>query len=385
MRTTSDRIRRYGFAVLVLILGAAVMAIPEIRSGAGTPILVYFFAVLLSAWYGGLGPGLLTTGVIVLMTSHTSFPLWRVVRLGLGIASGVSISALAENLHAARRRIEDSQQRLTAVLTSIGDAVISTDARGRVTFLNPVAEQLTGWESDEALSRPLTEIFRIVAEDTRETVENPGARVLREGTIIGLANHTLLIAKDGTERPIDDSGAPIKEQGGAVSGVVLTFRDVTQHRQAEDLQSRLAAIVESSADAILSEDLNGLITSWNAGAERIFGYAAEEVVGQSIGLIIPPHLQDEKLAILERIRRGERIEQYESVRITKVGRPLDVSVTISPIRNGSGRIVGASKIARDITEQKRAAEALEQRVTPTESGVWPDLRVGVGRRDPLLE
>ncbi len=361
MRTFSDRIRRYGFAVLVLVLGVAVMDIPEIRDRAGTPILVYFFAILISAWYGGLGPGLLTTAVIVVMTSHTSFPFWRVVRLGLGIASGVSISVLAENLHAARRRIEESRQRLMAVLTSIGDAVIATDAQGRVSFLNPVAERLTGWGSDEAVSRPLKEIFRVVAEDTREAVENPVDRVLAEGIIVGLANHTILIARDGTERPIDDSGAPIKEMGRATAGVVLTFRDVTQHRQAEALQARLAAIVESSADAIISEDLDSLITSWNAGAERIFGYQAEEVVGQSIALIIPAHCRDEEPSILRRIRRGERIEHYESVRITRDGRRIDVSLTISPIRDAMDRIIGASKIARDITEHKCAAEDLEQR------------------------
>src|ERR1700722_18873805 len=103
MRTHPDRLRRYGFALLTLALGSAAMAFPGIQDRAGTPILVYFFIVLLSAWYGGLGPGLLTTAAIVLVTSHTSFPYWRIVRLGLGIASGVSISALAEVLHAARR------------------------------------------------------------------------------------------------------------------------------------------------------------------------------------------------------------------------------------------------------------------------------------------
>src|SRR5262245_38919930 len=106
MRTHLDWLRRYGFALLILALAWAVMAIPDINDRAGTPILVYFFAVLLSAWYGGLGPGLLTTAVIVWQTSHTAFPFWRVVRLGLGIASGVSISVLAEVLHAARRRAE---------------------------------------------------------------------------------------------------------------------------------------------------------------------------------------------------------------------------------------------------------------------------------------
>src|SRR5262249_28126027 len=123
MRKHQDRLRRYGFALLTLALAAAVMARPEIEDRAGTPILVYFFAVLLSAWYGGLGPGLLTTAVIVLMTSHTSFPFWRVMRLGLGIASGVSICALAEVLHAARRRAERDEQRFRALIEKGWDVI----------------------------------------------------------------------------------------------------------------------------------------------------------------------------------------------------------------------------------------------------------------------
>jgi PAS domain S-box-containing protein len=361
MRTISDRIRRYGFVVLILGLGIAVMTVPVGLNRGGTPGIVVFFVILLSAWYGGLGPGLFATALIVLLTWTNLSPSWKVVRLALFVAEGAFISVLTESLHAARRRIEESRQRLTAVLTSIGDAVIATDAQGRVAFLNPVAEILTGWGSDDARGKLLKDVFRIVAEDTHEEVENPVDRVLREGIVVGLANHTILIARDGTERPIDDSGAPITEKGGAITGVVLTFRDVTQPRQAEALQARLAAIVESSDDAIIGEGLDGLITSWNAGAKRIYGYQAEEVVGRSISLIIPSICQDEGPAILARIRRGERIERHESVRMTKDGRRIDVSVTISPIRDGHGRLIGASKIARDITENKRAAEDLEQR------------------------
>jgi PAS domain S-box-containing protein len=359
MRKISARFRRYGFAVLVLLLGMVVGTIPVVREG-GTPIIVLFFLVLLSAWYGGLGPGLLTTALIVLLTWSTPSQSWQVVRLALFIAGGAFISALAEMLHAARRRIEASQERLTAVLTSIGDAVIATDARGRVTFINPVAQKLTGWGSEEAVGRPLTEIFRIVNEDTRAAVEHPVDRVLRDGIVVGLANHTVLIARDGTERPIDDSAAPVKEKGGAITGAVLVFRDVTQHRQAEAVKARLAAIVESSDDAIIGKNLDGVVTSWNPAATRLFGHAAEEIVGRSIGLLIPPDLQDEESAILEWIRRGETVGHYEADRLTKDQRRIDVSLSISPIRNGSGQIIGASKIARDITERRRAEEALRQ-------------------------
>lgn len=270
----------------------------------------------------------------------------------------------AQGILLARRQDEEALRKqaelLRVTLASIGDAVISTDAGGRVTFMNAVAETLTGWPRAEAQGRPLPEVFRIVNEDTREPAENPALRALREGTVVGLANSTVLIARDGTERPIDDSAAPIRDESGAGAGAVLVFRDVTERRRAEEAQARLAAIVESSEDAIVSKTLDGVVTSWNQGAERLFGYAAAEAVGRPITLIIPPERHGEEPAILERLRRGERVEHFETVRVAKDGRRLDISLTISPVRDAGGRVVGASKIARDITARKRAEAALRE-------------------------
>jgi PAS domain S-box-containing protein len=246
------------------------------------------------------------------------------------------------------------REQLRITLASIGDGVISTDAAGRVVFLNGVAEGLTGWPLADARGRPLEDVFRIVHEHTREPVENPALLALREGRAVALANHTLLIARDGTERPIDDTAAPIRDEAGATSGAVLVFRDVTDRRRAAETRARLAAIVESSDDAIVSKTLDGVIRSWNAGAERLFGYTAAEAVGQSITLIIPPDRIDEEREIISRLRRGERIDHYETVRVAKDGRLLDVSLTVSPLRDAAGRVVGASKIARDISARKAA-------------------------------
>ena len=230
----------------------------------------------------------------------------------------------AQSILLARQRAEEALRKqsewLRITLASIGDAVISTDAEGRVTFMNGVAEALTGWPQAEAIGRPLPDVFHIVNERTRQPVENPALRALREGTIVGLANHTVLIARDGTERPIDDSAAPMRDETGARCGAVLVFRDVTERKRAEEAQALLAAIVESSEDAIVSKTLDGVIRSWNAGAERLFGYTAEEAVGQPITLIIPPERQDEEREILARLRRGERIEHFETVRVVQ-GRP----------------------------------------------------------------
>jgi PAS domain S-box-containing protein len=266
----------------------------------------------------------------------------------------------------ARQRVERElaaeQERLRITLASIGDAVISTDAEGRVTYLNRVAEALTGWTQAAGAGRPLSEVFQIVNERTRQPAENPALRALREGVVVGLANHTVLIARDGSERPIDDSAAPMMDESGAPVGVVLVFRDVTEHRRDEEAQARLAAIVESSQDAIVSKTLDSIIRTWNAGAERLFGYKAEEAVGRSILLIIPPERLDEEQEILSRISRGERVEHFETVRMAKDGRRIDISLTISPIRDAEGQIIGASKIARDVSERKQAEEALQKAV-----------------------
>jgi PAS domain S-box-containing protein len=258
----------------------------------------------------------------------------------------------------AERELAGERERLRITLASIGDAVISTDAEGRVEFLNVVAEALTGWTQSEAAGRPLPEVFHIVNEYTRQPALNPALRALREGLVVGLANHTVLIARDGMERPIDDSAAPMLDKSGVAVGVVLVFRDVTSRRRAEEAQARLAAIVESSQDAIISKTLGGVIQTWNAGAERLFGYTAEEAVGRHITLIIPPERLDEEDMILAKIARGEPIEHYETIRAAKDGRRLHISLTVSPVRDVEGRVIGASKVARDVTERQQAEEAL---------------------------
>ncbi len=266
--------------------------------------------------------------------------------------------ASAREARLAQQEERRQREQLHVTLSSIGDAVIVTDTHGAVTFLNPVAQELTGWSPQEAAGKPLEEVFRIVNEETRRTVENPVAKVLREGVIVGLANYTVLIARDGREMPIDDSAAPIRGEDGAVAGVVLVFRDVTEARRAVQARLHLAAIVESSDDAIISHDLNGTIISWNQGATRMYGYTAEEMAGKPLALLVPPDHSTEVPSLLERIRRGERIDHFETVRLRKDGSRLDVSLTISPVKDSEGKVTGASKIARDITAVKRNEAAL---------------------------
>ena len=263
----------------------------------------------------------------------------------------------AQSILVARRRAEEvlrqQSEWLRITLASIGDAVITTGADGRVTSMNAVAEALTGWSQADALGHLLIDVFRIVHEDTREPVDNPAIRALQEGTIVRLANHTVLLARSGEEHPIDDSAAPIRDESGTTVGAVLVFRDVSERKRTDLTRAHLAAIVESSDDAIVSKTLQGIILSWNEGAERLFGYSAGEAIGQPITMLIPPDRRNEEKQILERIIRGERIEHFETVRLSKDGAHIDISLTISPIRDGAGAIVGASKVARNISQRKR--------------------------------
>jgi PAS domain S-box-containing protein len=517
------------------------------------------------------------------------------------VAAEQSANALRES----QRELMEQREWLQTTFASMGDALITTDKAGIVTYLNPVAVTLTGWALTEAQGKPLESVFHIINEKTRAAAENPVVKVLRGGKMIGLANHTLLVDKDGKERPIDDSAAPILDQQGRINGVVLIFHDVTRQRQAEralerseahyrrlfetagdgvfllnmetgrivdanpnmaklagprsellgkqlweiglfpdadanraafrefkekdyiryerlplvspdgnrrdvelvcsaygagdnqvmqcnvrditerkrmedtlreseelyrslteispqgvwmtepdgvllyinqywieysgmsleqcaaegwmqqvhpddrervseswqhalvagtayevearfrraadgqyrwhlvrgvpvcdddgriekwlgvvvDIHQRtlaeaamaqLGAIVESSDDAIIGIDLDGMITSWNAGAERLYGYNAPEVIGKPISILIPPGHMDEELAFLEKLRGGVGIAHYETERMRKGGRVLQVALTISPIKNRAGRVIGSSKVARDISERKHA-------------------------------
>src|SRR5262245_15045028 len=232
-----------------------------------------------------------------------------------------------------------SQDWWRITLDSIGDAVIASDVQGRVVFLNPVAQALTGWPELEAQGRPLHEIFVVVNETSRAKLEDPVEKVFRTGKVVGLANHTVLIARDGREVPIDDSAAPIRDEHGELVGIVLVFRDITERRQTELARSYLAAIVEHSDDAIIGKTLDGIITSWNKGAEKIFGYVADEIVGRPITTLIPPERHVEEAAILEKLKRGETIDHYVTTRIRKDRTPLVVSLSISPIKESTGKVI----------------------------------------------
>jgi len=383
----------------------------------------------------------------------------------------------------AALRASEEEHRVT--LMSAGDAVIATDSEGRVKQLNPVAESLTGWTQDEARGKPIEEVFRIVNEETRRMVKNPVERVLCEGVVVGLANHTLLIARDGTERPIADSGAPIRDEQGTITGVVLVFHDQTEERAAQralkESEERYRTLVEEGFDGIfiqkgskitfanrpLSEmlgynrgelegkdhwlvyhpdyqkftreranarmrgeavpsqyqvklqrkdgssfdgevlarrimfgddpgiqvwvrditerkcaeeerrkseefqraivacspvalyslDQDGNVITWNASAERMFGWTTEEIVGKPLG-VVPEDKQEEFREIRRRVMLGQTFLNLETIRRKKDGTRLDVSLSTAPIIDAEGNVIDIMSHVVDITERKRAEQEM---------------------------
>ena len=370
------RITSYFFALAATALAVVLRLGLEPVIGTALPFVTLFGAVTAAALVGGVGPAILATitGYIAVdylfIEPRGTLALagWpEVVGLTAYLFTSGLIIAVGEAARRARLGALEQSEVLRVTLASIGDAVISTDTQGRITYLNGVAESLTGWSAADARREPLARVFNIVNEDTRTPVESPVAKALREGAIVGLANHTILIRRDGGEVAIDDSAAPIKNERGDVSGCVLIFRDVSVRRRLEreaadrlSAANLLASIVESSDDAIVRKSLDGIIQSWNGGAERLFGYSAEEAIGRHISLVIPEERLSEEVTIVEALTDGRRVSHFETERVAKDGRRLLVSLTVSPVRNAAGEIIGASKIARDVTHRRRMEDDLRK-------------------------
>jgi len=366
----------YAIAVASLAAAVALRLLLDPLLGDALPLVTLFGGVAAAVWVGGYRPAVLVALVGYFACNFLFIAPRGTLFLGntenaVGLAAYLFtcglIIAIGETMRGAQARANQRGELLRVTLASIGDAVITTDIEGRVTSLNPAAESLTGWQGSDGVGQPLDTVFRIVNEATRQPVPNPALRALREGAAVGLTNHTTLIARDGSEHAIDDSAAPIRSAEGAVSGSVLIFRDISERRRWErDDASRLlaarqlASIVETSDDAIIRKSLDGTIQSWNAGAERLFGYTAEQAVGQHISLIIPAERVAEEDQIIASLKAGRRVDHFETERRHRSGRHLWVSLTISPILDDEGRVVGASKIARDVTERRQMEDSLRQ-------------------------
>ncbi|BCG88348.1 hypothetical protein MesoLj113c_44580 [Mesorhizobium sp. 113-3-9] len=262
------------------------------------------------------------------------------------------------DLERTRNELKQQDRTYHQILDGLPVAIYTTDKDGTITYYNRAAADLAGRQPRIGKDKWCV-TFKLFTADGKQLPhdECPMAIALKENRPVRNQQATAQ-RPDGSFFPFLPYPTPLRDEHGNLIGAVNMLLDLTDRQRAEEVRQHLSAIVESSFDAIVSKDLNTIIKSWNHGAERLFGYAADEAIGQSVTMLIPDNHQDEEPRILERIRRGERVEPFETMRQRKDGSLVPVSLTISPVRNATGQIVGASKIARDIT----SARENEQRI-----------------------
>jgi two-component system cell cycle sensor histidine kinase/response regulator CckA len=263
---------------------------------------------------------------------------------------------------AALAQAEVTKKTMENVLSLMPAAVYTCDQAGRITYFNQRAAEL--WGRQPKLNDDEDKYcgsFRLVAPDGSSMPLSTCPMAIAVKTGKSFRNGEVIVQRpDGSRVAVRVNIDPLYDEGGRPCGAINMFQDVTNLHRAEQASRHLAALVESSDDAIITKDLNGIITTWNQAAEKLFGYSEGEIIGKPVTLLIPPEHQEEEPDILKRIRRGERIDHYETVRQRKDGSRVEISLTVSPIKNAQGEIIGASKIARDITKRKEAEAALRE-------------------------
>jgi PAS domain S-box-containing protein len=371
---------RYGFAVAsVVVATAARLALNPALGETNVPYITYFLAVIVTAWACGFWPAMLSVALGAAAAAYffvaPTFSLFvseseHILSLIIFLFVGSVIAVLSEAMRRARARVEEtaralseSREQLATTLKSIGDAVITTDAEGCVTFMNPVAQALTGWQAAQAKGQQLGEVFRIVNERTRATVESPVAKVVREDKVVGLANHTLLLARDGREIPIDDSGAPIRNEDGSIRGVILVFHETTERRLAEEAlrksEERLQLALEAARMGIWDWNAQTNELSWSESLAPIHGVASgahPENFEAFVALIHPDDRQRVTDAVGSALAEGAAYDIEFRVPwedgsfhwVGGVGRAF---------YDDGGQPVRMTGVGFDITDRKRAEEA----------------------------
>ncbi len=363
MRTFSEFSRpawlRYGGAVVASAAALLLTGLfwPFFRN---IPFMPAFLAIFLAGWFGGGGPSFLAVALCGVGLNFFFYPpassLWLedaydVLRMIVFLVVGSLGSLVFRQLWAAKRQraqliVEEEKARASAetvageleqILESITDGFCALDRASRYKYVNRQAEEILGRRREELLGKSALE---------GSPMSEAGIGAVRKAMDQGETRHAQAF-NPVLERWLATDIYPSPD------GVVVLFRDITDRKHAQEEIRRMAAIVESSEDAIVSETLDGVITSWNAGAQSLFGYKAEEIVGRPVSMLMPRDRKNEMQEILERIRRGERVEHFETVRLTRDGGSVPVSLSVSPVKDESGNVVEAAKIARDITEQKR--------------------------------
>ncbi|MHB0936051.1 MAG: sensor histidine kinase [Armatimonadota bacterium] len=398
----------------LILLVIALMLVGIFLLDRGIPLgyavwLLYLVPLLLTVWVPWRGSAVGVAALCTLLVASAFFLSphgvhWQVVIANRALALGTFwvLAILLEGRKQMVNALQTSEAWLRITLTSIGDAVLTTDTAGRITFLNPVAEGLTGWRNEEAAGKPVAEVFRIINEQTRRPAEDVVARVLREKRVVGLANHTALLANDGREIPIEDSAAPIMDRAGRIVGTVLVFHDVTERRQAEDERRRLLAEVQHRAavlDAILDSMANGLsisdadgrVVRLNRAAERMLECRVDEMdasiearlralqITSADGRPFPTDESPTYQAL-----HGKLVQAVTQV-IHRPERTLWLSVSAAPIRTSDGEQLGAVTTFMDVTRLHEMQEQMQTFVHMVSHDLRTPLSVINGHANLLAE
>jgi len=349
-------------AIGIVLLAASLRLWPLQALGLRLAYLTFYPAIMIAALYGGIFTGLLATvlsSLVVYFWQPSGHPFIQDSADWLGMAvfviNGIMVSLVCEAMFHGRARMTDAlaqANRFRDALNHISAFIYMKDRQGRYVYANRPTLELFKCSAEELIG---SEDSRFFSPDAVARLEAIDTRVLEYG-------------EDTAEEVVDgqhvywEIKTPIYEDTDKkrIWGLCGISTDITERKRLESAAKHYEAIIQSSEDAIISKSLDGIVTSWNPGAEAMFGYSADEMIGKSLNILFPTDRQDEENIILERLQRGEKVEPFETVRLCKAGKEIHVSVTISPIHGSSGEIIGASKIARDITERKQHEAALQE-------------------------
>ncbi len=375
---------RYAISLALTALVVSLKWVVDSWFGVQTPFFIFFVPLLFIVWFAGIGPSMASAVLIVVavqyiqLAQHLSLvsDSGASMRLAVFLLEVFVISWLAASRKAALIRLDEMERRYRILAENIPQFVWVTTPNGDTVYQNHHLSEYAGLSTDEMAGWPWEQVIHPEDLAAMPTIWRES---LRTGSPLKI--ECRLRAADGSYHWFLSHCVPVRDAREEIVNWFGTATDIDDEKLAQNSLARLAAIVETSDIAIVGKATDGTITSWNLGAERIYGYHAAEVIGHHVSILLPSHLQDELREMIGKINRGERIEQFETTRVRKDGRYIPISLTVSPIRDPQGRMIGFSSIARDITSRKLAEQQLKHSETEFRA-MFELAAVGQGQADP---